>query len=112
MNKPSNTIKRSNLNKLIQEIVRRVVKEIKENKLKEDTGTSAVSPSIDQLKRKVVPDNEETIDEMTTTSAVSGYNIPGAFTNKMNRKDRIEVLGYTMTPEGNKEYNRPGDKKL
>lgn len=107
----SESIKRSHLNKLIQEIVRRVVKEIKEGKLKEMTTTAAVSPVTgpNAFKKKT---EEETIDEMTTTSAVSGYNIPGAFTNKMNRKDRIEVLGYKMTPEGNKEYNRPGDRKL
>lgn len=107
----SESIKRSHLNKLIQEIVRRVVKEIKEGKLKEMTTTAAASPVTgpNAFKKKT---EEETIDEMTTTSAVSGYNIPGAFTNKMNRKDRIEVLGYKMTPEGTKEYNRPGDRKL
>jgi hypothetical protein len=108
----SHSIKRSHLNQLIQEIVRRIVKEIKEDKLKEMTTTAAVSSITgpNAFKKKVA--EEEIIDEMTTTSAVSGYNIPGAFTNKMNCKDRIEVLGYKMTPEGNKEYNRPGDKKL
>lgn len=105
------SIKRSHLNKLIQEIVRRVVREINQGKLKEMTTTAAVSPVTSP---KVFKKNseEEAIEEMTTTSAVSGYNVPGAFTNKMDRKDRIEVLGYTMTPEGKKEYNRPGDKKL
>lgn len=108
----SESIKRSNLNKLIQEIVRRIVKEIKEGKLKEMTTTAAVSPVTGPKSFKKKFDEDETIDEMTTTSAVSGYNVPGAFTNKMNRKDRIEVLGYEMTPEGTKEYNKPGDKKL
>lgn len=105
------SIKRSHLNKLIQEIVRRVVREINQGKLKEMTTTAAVSPVTGPkaFKKKT---EEETIEEMTTTSAVSGYNVPGAFTNKMNRKDRIEVLGYKMTPEGNREYNRPGDRKL
>lgn len=104
-------IKRSHLNRLIQEIVRRIVKEIGDGKIKEMTGTSATSPVTGPKAFKSI-DNDETIDEMTTTSAVSGYNVPGAFTNKINRKDRIEVLGYTMTPEGRKEYNRPGDKKI
>jgi hypothetical protein len=109
MNEP--TIKRSNLNQLIQEIVRRIVIEIKDGKLKEMTTTAAASHVTGHKAFKKTTE-EETIDEMTTTSAVSGYNVPGAFTNKMNRRDRIEVLGYKMTPEGNKEYNKPGDKKL
>jgi hypothetical protein len=40
-----------------------------------------------------------------------GYNIPGAFGRKMrDRKGHIEVLGYTMTPAGEEEYNKPADK--
>jgi hypothetical protein len=66
-------------------------------------------PSIEQ---------EAALDEMTTTSGgggssagTTGYNIPGAFGRKMShRKDHIEVLGYKMTPEGEKEYKRPADK--
>ena len=56
---------------------------------------------------------------MTTTSGgggssagTPGYNIPGAFSNRMNNKKHIEVLGYKMTPAGEKEFNRPGDKKI
>ena len=63
-------------------------------------------------------ENEESLDEMTTTSGgggsspgTSGYSTPGAFGRKMsNRKGHIEVLGYKMTPEGEKEYKRPADK--
>jgi hypothetical protein len=63
-------------------------------------------------------EKEEALDEMTTTSGGGGsspgspgYNIPGAFGRKMsNRKGHIEVLGYKMTPEGEKEYKREGDK--
>ena len=99
----NNIIKKTKLTELVQEIVRRIVKEIDNNKIKENSTTALASPTSGK---------EDTIDEMTTTSAVSGYNIPGAFTNKLNNKNRIEVLGYTMTPEGTKEYNRPGDKKL
>lgn len=106
------TIKRSKLNDLIHEIVKVIVKEIHDKKLSEESGTSNVSPSIDPLKKKIIPE-DDTINEMTTTdSGTPGYNVPGAFTNKMNRKDRIEVLGYEMTPAGKKEYNRPGDRKL
>ena len=58
------------------------------------------------------------LDEMTTTSGgggssagTPGYQIPGAFGRKMShRKDHIEVLGYKMTPQGEKEYNTPADK--
>lgn len=110
----NNTIKRSKLDSLIQEIVKAVVKQIKEDKIKEMTTTGAVSPVTGPKAFKKTPEEmEETpISEMTTTGAVQGYNVPGAFTNRMNRKDRIEVLGYKMTPDGEKEYNRPGDKKL
>jgi DNA-directed RNA polymerase subunit M/transcription elongation factor TFIIS len=63
-------------------------------------------------------ESDETLDEMTTTSGgggssagTPGYNIPGAFGRKMtNRKKHIEVLGYKMTPEGEKEYEKPADK--
>lgn len=105
------SIKRSHLNKLIQEIVRRIVKELDQSKIKEIT-TAAAAGSVTGPNTFKKKSEDKTIEEMTATSAITGYNIPGAFTNKMNRKDRIEVLGYKMTPEGNKEYNRPGDRKL
>ena len=182
----NNTIKRSKLDSLIQEIVKTVVKQIRENKIAEESGTSSTAPTVEPLKRRIVPEakrNSEdlkldinkiigdvnliqtmrgwvkdacpdeavdiddlspseivtgvartyvggltgfiladptkniqsyykSVNEMTTTGAVQGYNVPGAFTNKMNRKDRIEVLGYKMTPDGEKEYNRPGDRKI
>lgn len=71
---------------------------------------SSDEPSIEQ---------ETTLDEMTTTSGgggssagTPGYNIPGAFSGRKmrDRKGHIEVLGYKMTPEGEKEYKREGDK--
>ena len=88
----------------------------------------AMEPSIEQegkqSKKKswTVPfkgqHEDEQIDEMTTTSGgggsspgTPGYQVPGAFGRKMqNRKGHIEVLGYKMTPQGEKEYNKSGDK--
>lgn len=56
---------------------------------------------------------EETIDEDTTTSAVSGYNIPGAFASKGGSKKGIAgsaALGYELTNQGKKDMSRPADK--
>ena len=88
----------------------------------------AMEPSIEQESKQskkkswTVPfkgqHEDEQIDEMTTTSGgggsspgTPGYQVPGAFGRKMqNRKGHIEVLGYKMTPQGEKEYNKSGDK--
>lgn len=65
--------------------------------------------SLSQLKEMI----RKIVKEMTTTGAVTGYNVPGAFSgNKMKSKDHIEVLGYKLTPAGEKEYHRKGDKLL
>lgn len=111
--KSDKSIRKSDLVMLIQEITRRIVNEIDKKKLKELTATPAASPVTGPTPFKN-KNGDDTIDEMTTTSAVSVYNTPRAFTNTntMNRKGRIEVLGYKMTPDGEKEYNRPGDRKL
>ena len=59
------------------------------------------------------------LEEMTTTSGgggssagTPGYNIPGAWSggNMEKNKKHIEVLGYTLTPQGKKEMKRAGDK--
>ena len=59
------------------------------------------------------------LEEMTTTSGgggsspgTPGYNIPGAWSggNMEKNKKHIEVLGYTLTPQGKAEMKRAGDK--
>jgi len=58
---------------------------------------------------------EEQIDEMTTTGAVDGYNVPGAFSKKGGSHKGVEgsaALGYTLTPQGEKEMQRKADKLL
>lgn len=58
-------------------------------------------------------EKEEKIDEMTTTGDVSGYNIPAAFSKRGGSERGVkgsESLGYTLTPAGKKEMNRPADK--
>lgn len=56
---------------------------------------------------------EETLDEMTTTGDVSGYNIPAAFTKKGGSERGVqgsESLGYTLTSQGKKDMSRHADK--
>lgn len=58
-------------------------------------------------------DDEEQLDEITTTGAVDGYNVPGAFAKKGGSHRGIEgseALGYTLTPQGKKEMHRKADK--
>lgn len=103
------SIKKSELKKIIKEIVTGIFKEM--------TTTGAVSPvstpkafSKKSLKQE---DEEEKLDEMTTTGDVSGYNIPSAFSRKGGSKrgvDGSSKLGYDLTPIGKKEMERPGDK--
>jgi len=57
--------------------------------------------------------SEESIDEMTVTGDVAGYNIPGAFSRKGGSAKAVkgsESLGYTLTPLGKKEMKRSADK--
>lgn len=64
-------------------------------------------------------DPHHSLKEMTTTSGgggssagTPGYNIPGAFSGDdlEKCKKHIEVLGYTLTPQGKAEMKRAGDK--
>lgn len=89
--------------------------------VKEQSMTGAVSPVTgpNAFKKKESTEEDAQLDEMTTTSGgggssagTTGYNIPGAFSRKMNGRDHIEVLGYEMTPAGKKEYDRKGDRLL
>jgi hypothetical protein len=115
-------IKKSSLAKLIKEIVKGI---LKSGHINEESGTCAAGPvsgPTDIVKRWTVKEkvkDDEQLDEMTTTSGGGGssagspgYNIPGAFTMQMKGKDHIEVLGYKMTPAGEKEYSRKGDRLL
>jgi DNA-directed RNA polymerase subunit M/transcription elongation factor TFIIS len=90
------------------------------------TTTSAVSPvtgpnAFEKKKKwteKFQGRKEKELSEMTTTGGgngtslgTTGYNVPGAFGDRLShRKDHIEVLGYKMTPEGEKEYSKSADK--
>lgn len=106
-------ITKQSLEGLVGYIVEGIVGEI--NKAKEKAQKKKWTEKFQGRKEKA---EEDTLDEMTTTSGgggssagTPGYNIPGAFGRKMSRrKDHIEVLGYKMTPEGEKEYEKPADK--
>lgn len=53
------------------------------------------------------------INEMTTTGAVQGYNIPAAFSRRGGSDKGVKgsaKLGYKLTPEGEKEMDRSADK--
>lgn len=53
------------------------------------------------------------IKEMTTTGAVSGYNIPAAFSRRGGSDRGVEgsrKLGFELTPLGKKQMNKQGDK--
>jgi hypothetical protein len=52
------------------------------------------------------------VKEMTTTSAVTGYNVPAAFSRKGGSKAGVAgsaKLGYNLTPIGKKEMELRGD---
>lgn len=58
---------------------------------------------------------KKTMQEMTTTGAVQGYNVPGAFSSRGGSKAGIEgseKLGYTLTNAGKKDMNRSADKLM
>lgn len=64
--------------------------------------------------RKVVQEELENLDEMTTTGDVAGYNIPMAFQgnnpkNKARKKGIATQLGMQLTPRGQKDMERPAD---
>lgn len=62
-----------------------------------------------------VPEPRGSFNEMTTTGAVQGYNVPCAFAKKGGSVAGVkgsEALGYTLTPAGKKEMQRSADKLL
>jgi hypothetical protein len=53
------------------------------------------------------------VNEESTTGGVAGYNIPAAFSKAGGSKRGLEgseSLGYTLTPEGEKQMKRHADK--
>lgn len=77
----------------------------------EETGTAAVSPISTPFAFK----KQKPLDEMTTTGAVSGYNVPGFLSKRGGSAAGVkgsEKLGYTLTPAGRDEMNRSGDRLL
>ena len=77
--------------------------------MKEMTGTAAVSP----ISTPNAFSKKKPMDEMTTTGDVSGYNVPSAFSKKGGSHRGVAgsaALGYTLTPQGEKEMNRKADR--
>lgn len=65
--------------------------------------------------KNILAQKEKELNEMTTTGDVAGYNIPGAFAKKGGSQKGIEgsaALGYTLTPNGEKEMQRRADKLI
>lgn len=65
--------------------------------------------------RKMVQDELENLEEMTTTGDVAGYNIPGAFTgnvpkNVARKKAIAQQLGWKLTKRGEESMARGADK--
>lgn len=53
------------------------------------------------------------LKEITTTGAVSGYNVPSAFTRKGGSERGVQgsrKLGYELTKSGEDEMNRKADR--
>lgn len=51
------------------------------------------------------------LKEITATGAVSGYNIPAAFSRRGGSKKAVDhSAGYTLTNVGKSEMNRPADR--
>jgi hypothetical protein len=83
----------------------------------EETGTSAVAPVTTPFafKKKPTMESDISLEEMTTTGAVGGYNIPGAFSKRGGSEAGVEgseSLGYTLTGIGKKDMQRHADKLL
>ena len=65
--------------------------------------------------RKIVEEELNNLDEMTTTGDVAGYNIPGAFTgnvpkNIARKKAIAQQLGMKLTKRGEESIARGADK--
>lgn len=92
--------------------------------LKEMSACAAAGPTSQPVmvnKRKIregtaKKDEEEPLEEMTTTGAVDGYNVPGAFSGRKGGSVKgvagSAKLGYTLTKTGEKDMSRKGDNLL
>lgn len=70
---------------------------------------NAMKPEVDAANVDV------SLNEMTTNSAVTGYNVPGCFAKAGGSKKGVEgseKLGYTLTSTGKDEMSRHADKLL
>jgi hypothetical protein len=65
---------------------------------------------------------DESIEEMSMTGAIAGYDVPGAFSKRGADDDTVEVLGYKRVQEamdkkyeelieGYRDFKKTGDKK-
>jgi hypothetical protein len=141
--KINETIKKSDLESIIREIVSGVLKEIQEPSSPQSTiPLDTPYGVIDTHTKKVVykttyknraramrladaKDNkygayrykamilkDKHVNEMTTTGAVSGFNVPSAFSRRGGSERGVEgskSLGYELTPVGKKDMDRDGD---
>lgn len=115
-----NKIKKSQLTALISEIVKNITAEILKKKKVEEEGGAGASHGGMSVTANASPVNgpnafkKKNIKEMTTTDGgTPGYQIPGAFAREGGSKAGVAgsaKLGYQLTPIGQKEMNRKGDK--
>jgi hypothetical protein len=106
-------IKKSELSRLVEEIIKQLVKEIQ---VEEDSVVANASPVTgpQAFAKKKTSMGEEQLDEMTTTmGGTPGYNVPGAFSRRGGSKAGVAgsaALGYELTPTGRKDMEMPADK--
>ena len=135
-----NFIKKSDLTSIIKEIVKGVFKEMQEppTTIPMDTPYGVIDTQTKKVIYKTTYKNrarairvadakdnkygayrykamilkDTPVNEMTTTGAVSGYNVPSAFSKRggsMGGVKGSESLGYELTTIGKKDMDRDGD---
>lgn len=68
-----------------------------------------------RIVRELIEEELSSLDEMSTTGNVAGYNTPMAFQgnnpkNKARKKGIATQLGMKLTPRGQQDMNRGADK--
>ncbi len=72
------------------------------------------SENVRMMIRKLIEEELDTLDEMSTSDGAGAYLTKGAFSGNSTarRRSNAQKLGYKLTPRGEEDLRRTGDKLM
>jgi len=109
--KPKTSKIPSPLHSLIEHIVQGVLKELDKARLARKIKEQSVAANAGPVSGPMITKKKKPMEEITTSAEAGPYSVPGAWSggNLEKNKKHIEVLGYTLTPQGRADMKRKAD---